>query len=76
MIEIEKDIPLPTPRRQNRRYPFRHMEVGDSVFFPGENTRGRAATAARAIGYRHSKRFAARTMMKKGDVGVRIWRVE
>ena len=32
MYEIERNIPIPEPRGSKAKYPFREMEVGDSIF--------------------------------------------
>lgn len=70
---IEKNIPVPEQSGRGRRakYPFSKMEVGDSVFFPGENSSSRCSIAAHAYGHRVGWKFSVRTM----DGGVRIWRI-
>ena len=55
-------------------FPFREMEVGDSIFFPDEpkGSRSNPCVSARIHGARYGKKFSGR---KEGD-GVRVWRVE
>ena len=68
--EIEKDIPIPLTRRPyNDRYPFASMDIGDSVFVPGDD--GRVVRAALNYGARNSKKFCSR----KADGGIRVWRI-
>lgn len=74
-MKIEKNIPMPSDRpysqdRYPSKYPFKVMEVGDSVVFPDQNGNGKAATAAKVYGHRSGKHFTSR----KVDGGVRIWR--
>lgn len=66
---IETGIPLPQKRES---YEFASLCVGDSVFYEGQNSQGKAVKAAFSHGNYHGKKFSARTM----DGGVRIWRVE
>lgn len=78
MYEIEKSVPLPKRKpteAQNRVYPIREMEVGDSFFVPCEplnrfKTRNKVYSSLRAYkqkGEKFSVRFAAD--------GLRCWRV-
>ena len=55
-------------------FPFRDMEVGDSIFFPDEpkGARSNPCVSAHNYGARHGKKFSGR---KEGD-GVRVWRIE
>ena len=62
-FEIEKGIPLTKPRS---RYPFREMEVGDSVFIPGVNVVNFSVPP---------RQFAKRTRVENGVKGVRVWRI-
>jgi hypothetical protein len=75
MFEIETDIPLPTERG---KYPFRDMEVGDSIFFANKQQ----ATSARVASVRFGKSlqpswtFTLRTTDKASDkAGWRLWRM-
>lgn len=71
---IEKNIPGPIGGRNGRiKYPFREMEIGDSVFFPDEpkGSQSKPAMAARINATHWGWRFSSR----KEGTGVRIWRV-
>jgi len=75
MFEIERDIPLPTERG---KYPFREMEVGDSIFFGDK----KQATSARVAAVRFGKAlepswtFTLRITDQGADkAGWRLWRV-
>lgn len=68
--QIEKNIPLPSVAvGRPRKYPFAHMEVGDSALFVDDAEN--AYLAAQACGRYHSKKFSRR----KTDEGLRIWRI-
>lgn len=67
-MKIEKHIPV--PRQEKVSYPFKHMEIGDSVFFPNETTLSKAYISAKAYGNRYGVSFMGRTV----DGGLRIWR--
>ena len=68
-MEIEKTVPIPVGGR-GTKWPFSHMEVGDSVHFPYEKVKGLAYSAAMSCGDRHGKKFVVR---RDGD-GIRVWR--
>lgn len=74
-ISIEKGIPLPMGKCGGRGrpaiYPFPDMQVGDSVFIPGQKVGGGAYGSARSISRRLGFKFAARTV----EGGIRIWRI-
>ena len=74
-IKIEKGIPIPSYAADSFRNTLRQMEIGDSVFFSGENIeRTRSAiTSAISIVSRDLKR---RYLTRKMDGGVRLWRYE
>lgn len=65
---IEKSIPLP-PGRNNRKYPFAFMQVGDSILFTKE-VGDCAQAAAHAHGTKNNKKFRCRSVPE----GFRIWR--
>ena len=70
---IDKGIELPSnPKGKGVLYRFYEMEVGDSAFFAGSNSKGKEHTSARMFGKRSGKKFAARNV----EGGVRIWRTE
>ena len=35
-VKIDKGIPLPSDIRNELKYPFNEMDIGDSIFFPLE----------------------------------------
>jgi hypothetical protein len=69
-MQIETNVPLPEFVRSTK-YPFSHMEVNESVYFPQE-INGKAYRAAMACGTRHNKRF----IVRRENDGIRIWRSE
>lgn len=92
MIQIDKYVALP-PRPDNfggkrgikpAKYPWKHMEPGDSFFVPGARA---AATDKREGAKIHfttvngrrmvpNSKWALRAVTENGVVGVRVWRVE
>lgn len=84
-MQIDKHIPIPQARtrtgRSGRRsmYPFREMDVGDSVFFPGVGGAIQSCKpymAAATVAKRDKAfRFTGRKVVEDGQRGVRIWRV-
>ncbi len=68
MIEIEKGIPIPVVRHEDRKYPFAEMEVGDS--FLADISPGAAFSGAKSVGIR----VATRTIVKGKTI--RVWRVK
>jgi hypothetical protein len=83
MFTIDEGIPVP-PRASRSpgesKYPFVHMEVGDSFLVPvdaanGDTTtkaRGRIAQACTKASKRYDVKFIARAV----SGGVRVWRSE
>lgn len=74
-ISIESGVPLPASYINGRpaSYPFRKMEVGQSIFIPEEKVSPHhAAKRAYAAGRRTGYKFTCR----KVDGGVRVWRIE
>lgn len=69
---IEKNVPVPTARSARAKYPFKEMDVGDSVLIPDESKAKAAVNAAFMVGTRDGKKFTSRSTPE----GVRIWRVE
>jgi hypothetical protein len=68
-IEITKGVP--TPHRGRSKYPFRHMELGDSFFAPGGTVIGLHGCARR----HRPMRFTCRSVVENGVAGVRVWRI-
>lgn len=61
--EIKDDIDivcLHEIKRQNK-YPFNKMEIGDSVFFKGQKTGGKAYIASQSHGRYSNKQFTGKT---------------
>lgn len=74
-MHIEKNVPITKARVGSGRpakYPFRDMEVGDSLFAEGQNAQGRLTIAARGWARTHNAKFVARTV----EGGCRVWRIE
>jgi hypothetical protein len=65
MYKIEKDIPIPRPRR---KYPFEDMEVGDSVFVEGKRPQDFSSYFWR---YKPMK-----STCRSLNGGTRIWRIK
>ena len=79
---IDKDIPFPEDTRSSAKYPFKHMEVGDSIFLPikeGDNAKRmktRWSQATRTYGKKQDPEchFILRYRLENEISGVRIWR--
>lgn len=87
MVQIDNHIPLPGGARKHRnarghatQYPFYEMEIGDSVFFPGEFTDVHDCKPyeyAKTIQRRNKAyRFSGRVRTEDGRRGARIWRTD
>jgi len=73
-MKIDNQVPIPPlgEVRDNRtKYPFREMEVGDSIFVDGEEDGYRAKAAAVMM----TKRSRLTFKTQRENNGVRIWRV-
>ena len=74
---IEKDVPLPERALNGgsgRRYPWREMEIGDSVLIPcgkGEDPGKVVARLGNSLAYAAPKKFTR----KRENDGVRVWRI-
>jgi hypothetical protein len=81
---IEKGVPLPAPttgagrKPGETKYPFRQLEVGDSVFFstPKKKDSNAVRRAAYTLGKKLGRKFAARRQTNGDSEGVRVWRTE
>lgn len=76
-MKIEKNVQMPTGIRGPKPiYPFREMEIGDSIVAPGSAAvaeKCKAYNAATQYGRRNNKKFAGQK--EPGQPGmVRIWR--
>ena len=81
-MEIEKNVPMPTPTTgRPRRYPLPDMEVGDSFAVPiqgvmtpkGDKAALLVSSAAKQYSKRHGGKFVIRTDRENGVV--RCWRM-
>jgi hypothetical protein len=71
--KIDKGIPLPKSPIQGSKYPFREMEIDDSVFF--EDQYHSITSIRSAITYaRKSTGWEFTTRKQKG--GIRVWRIK
>lgn len=70
---IERDVPMPFDGLGKGKsiYPFMEMDVGDSAFFEGQKSSGRANSMAKKYAQRSGRKFTCRAV----NGGVRIWRI-
>jgi len=81
-VKIDKGIPLPTDMRNELKYPFAEMEVGDSIFFVLEEEdnanrmKNRLSQATRTFGRKSDpeRHFVIRYRLENEISGVRVWR--
>lgn len=81
-VKIDKGIPLPSDIRNELKYPFNEMDIGDSIFFPleGEDNanrmKNRLAQATRTYGKKQTpeRHFVIRYRLEDEKSGVRVWR--
>ena len=76
-MQIDRGIAPPAPR--GRKYPFRRMNPGDSVFYAGDFTHlnaCKAYMAAKTIQKRDGIEFQGKRVIENGQAGVRIWRID
>lgn len=67
-MKIERGVPLPVARNQ-RRYPYPQLQVGESFFVPAV-TQNNIANQA----YRWSRKLGRKFETRKRPGGVRVWR--
>lgn len=76
-FEIETDEPIPPIYS---KYPFEHLNVGESFFVPTDNNykriRSIRCSCSRYMKRNKTKHFITRTRIKNGSVGIRVWRVK
>jgi hypothetical protein len=72
-FKIERGIPLPTTTPQHK-YPWRHMEIGDSFLVRTRRDAERACRSARQ--YADYYRLPFRTSYRAVSGGHRIWRTK
>jgi len=81
-VIIDKGIPLPTDMRNELKYPFDKLDIGDSIFFTLEKEdnasrmKNRLAQATRTFGRRQEpeRHFVIRYRLENEVSGVRVWR--
>ena len=76
-FKIQKNVPIP-PRaggRSGSKYPFRQMEVGDSVFVEGKVSKVASAIQSTSK-INKGWKFESRKADENGASGVRVWRKE
>lgn len=70
MINIDKDVPFPERKKPttagNLKYPWKEMQVGDSILTDIKDGSSYASTVAKKLGFKMTSR-------KEGS-GTRIWR--
>lgn len=78
MLEIEKNIPMPPPKKGAARgdinLTLRQMEIGDS-FWIAPYTPSLHSTVHR-IASRMKMKISGRRGIKAGEQGLRVWRVK
>ena len=74
LFNIEQNVTVPPAKGGVARYPFKHLNVGDSVLQP--YTTAADATRALKAAYRCANYHDWRIVSRKLPEGVRIWRVE
>lgn len=75
-FKIEKGVALPRARGGTvKRYPWREMEIGDSIFIPCENGETPAQVMMRLGGSLAYARPFVFTRRRMPD-GVRVWRIQ
>jgi hypothetical protein len=72
-IKIEKGITIPRSSGVGRaiKYPFKHMEIGDSFFVNGGTKHG----AIRQSAY-NARIPGAKFTIRKEAAGYRVWRIK
>lgn len=68
-MQIEKNIPKPT-NHQNAKYPWRAMDVGDSVFFDKSYDENKVRSSLSHYSKRSGRVYSAHRV----DGGLRVWR--
>lgn len=77
---IEKNIPIPATTNSGKsgrppKYPFRNMDIGDSMLVDGKSSRTcdcPAYNSAKQLQRKTTMKFSARA---EGNDKVRIWRI-
>lgn len=75
MFKIEKNIPITsikTTKNFQSKYPFNKMEIGDSFFIPEKTKKDEKKRKGL---YCSAKRFGIKIATRKGEGGLRVWKV-
>lgn len=76
MINIEKNIPIPSYKTKNLKIDFNELDINDSFFISGATSKSSVVSSARQYGKKTKKKFLSRVISENGINGVRIWRVK
>lgn len=68
-LQIDPDVPMP---KSKTRYPFKEMEVGDSIFFAELSRATSARVSAAQFTQKHEPTW--KFTLKRVDGGWRLWR--
>jgi len=76
-IKIDKGLPIPPGSGRGKRsiYPFRQMEIGDSIFIPNKTARIIGGVWGTFAKRNPEFAFKARADSVEGVPGVRVWRI-
>ena len=76
MPQLESGVPTPPSVRTVVKYPFKHMNVGDSFFITADTAKLRQTVASAAGAYKLNHTgwgYVTRVVSEKGVSGVRVW---
>lgn len=69
-MKIDRDIPLPASR-QEHKYPFTRLEVGESFL-----AEGRSVSAITALARYYTKKLGFKYTCRSLPEGIRVWRTK
>jgi hypothetical protein len=79
-VQIEKNIPIPEPKKRKTKYPFQQMEVGDSFFYPLKEECNTALLQMKlnnaACTYCRKNNEGKKFKTTQLKSGVRVWRIK
>lgn len=75
-LVIESGVPMPDAGKIRRRYPWREMKVGQSIFVPAHETRPSTVVANASAYHRQHPgwKYQSRIVFRGQVRGVRVWR--
>ncbi|WP_324069876.1 MAG: hypothetical protein RSE15_05045 [Flavobacterium sp.] len=80
MVQIEKNIPIPAPKKKECKYPFHKMEVGDSFFYPLKDECSTALLQMKisnaSCTYNRKDKTGKKFKTTQLSNGVRVWRIQ